>query len=138
MQAVIVTPAIGLLVITLCFTLLALLKIPKFHLISWYGNFVEKQSLQSFRQFNRNNVETVLFRKISTSENQLKFRYFPQCGLQHPQHHYHQITEIFIIIFIGSIYYIKVIITRVYKILDHLQLKGVARFSKVFPSKDCS
>ena len=42
-------------------------KTPKFHLISWCANFVERQCLQSFQQMAWNSVETVLFHEMVAS-----------------------------------------------------------------------
>ena len=61
-------------------TLISLRKIPKFYLISWYENFVERRSFRMV-SFARNYAETVPFHKISTPGNQVKLRYFTQCFL---------------------------------------------------------
>ena len=54
----------------------ALLKIPKFHLIYWCRNFMERQFPQSFGRIAQNTAETVPFHKISKLGNQVKIRYF--------------------------------------------------------------
>ena len=54
----------------------ALLKIPKFHLIYWCRNFVERQFPQTFGRIAQNTAETVPFHKISKLGNQVKIRYF--------------------------------------------------------------
>ena len=46
----------------MCLEMPCLGKILKFHLISWYGNFVE-----SYRQFARNSTKTVTLHKITTN-----------------------------------------------------------------------
>ena len=53
-------------------------KIKKLHLISLCGNFVEKHS---FRRVS-GDAETVPFRKISTAENCVKFRYYTQWKIE--------------------------------------------------------
>ena len=49
---------------------------PKFHLISWWGNFLETQFPQSFGPTVRNFAETVHFHKISTPEKFDEFLVF--------------------------------------------------------------
>ena len=46
--------------------ILTLRKIPKFHLMSWCGNFAERHS---FRRVLGESTETVSFHKIFTPEN---------------------------------------------------------------------
>ena len=64
--------------VVICRTLnciVALRKIPNFHLTSWCGKFVETYS---FGRFTRNSAETVRFNKISTLGSELIVCYFMQ------------------------------------------------------------
>ena len=57
----------------------ALCKIPKFHLISRFGNFLKRHSFRrGSGESPRTLGETVPFHKISTPVNSVKFRYFTQ------------------------------------------------------------
>ena len=54
----------------------------KFGLISWCKTFVERHPFRRISgHLSPNSMETVLFHKISTPGNQVKFRYFMQCDM---------------------------------------------------------
>ena len=65
---------------------------PEFLVWNYCG---KAQFLHSFGQFARNYAETVPFRKIFTSGNQVKLRYFSQCffNMSHENHHLKDFTD---------------------------------------------